>query len=358
MWETLLRIWNRTSGGLAGPIVGGAVMTPQLPGAIDQAIGGGAGMAQAAALAPARLFSRIGDLINEPIVAMFWNVVQAMETAVAVVATVMVFIYLLYLALGAMYWQFQWSRVWWAAGSAFIPWLLLLNPAAANTLFVEWFLYTIPSYLADAAAGAFGAGSAQTEGDAFGHILSEAMLMGVDLWRALGFTEFGAALMVILLMATAIVSISYTWWINFKSGLWLVLLFAIFPFPLLCAIWPATRGLFFRWVDTVWGFVMLKLVAVVFVVVLLGAEGLVVAEMIGMEKSPVDKVLLLICAVAVFVAFFCMALDIPRVAASIGGGTVMHGRSAGAASFFVAGYASRAWSGWQAAQRRMQPAHP
>ena len=302
---------------------------------------------------PAQLFTRISLLMLEPLIEMLERLVTHYEVVVQVVASGLLAIYLLYLIIAAMAGTRSASQVWWALGVSIVPYCLIMTQGATYEWVVETLLFAIPTWLTNGVTGLMRAGTVTLDSDGFGHVLSDALLMGADLWRSLGMTDFGGALLVALLLAAAILAIAYAWWIWFKAGMWLVLLLAISPVPLLCAIVPALRGIFTRWLDTIAGFIALKLVTVIFVALLLGAEGLLVGQFINAGENVIDKTIYLFCAVCVFVAFFLMSLDIPRIAASLGGGVIMHGNGMMGTGLFVAGYATRAWNA-----ARPAPANP
>lgn len=295
----------------------------------------------AAGLSPSTLFDRINDLVMGFAQASAAQLIEQLWLVLHVLLPI-----LLILNFAWMLYKGMWGLA--SGGSIFASFLisLLVYCLASDLELIHAYMVNgitaVSTMLSDAAGRALGNGSAPTDTAAFGAILNDALLMGVELWKSLGWDDILGAILVAGLFIAAVVSITDAWWMYFKGSLWLVVLAAIAPFALTCALVPATRGIFFRWVDTVWGFIVLKLVVIVFAQIFLGVEGQLVREILSTQSGVADKVILLLCAVLVFVAMFLMSRDIPRVAASIGGGVIMHGPSA--VSGFAAGYATRAYA--------------
>jgi type IV secretion system protein VirB6 len=329
-----------------------------------QSMGTVGAVATAAAMTPAQVFSRIADLMLRPLVEMLEQVIQGTALAVQVLAVGYFAIYVIFLILEVGSFQidaFAFVRKV-AVGGFFL--CCALGHAWLNAWMIGFLVYGLPAWVTGSVSrGIPGAGDVGLDSNGFGHILSDTLLMGVDLWKSLGWTDWGAALLTVVLMIVAIGSIGHSWWMWFKARLWIVVLIAIWPIAAMAAIAPWSRQFATRWLDTMWGFCALMLVATLFVVVLLGAEGLVVKEFIAAKTNAVDKVMLIISAVCVFVAFFFMSADIPRVAASIGGGVIMHGAGAAVSFGLMAGWTTARLENYRrrasaAANGQPAPANP
>lgn len=303
----------------------------------------------AAGLTPSTLFERISGLIFQFAEATSLAVIEGLWFGLHVLLPALLVLYV-----GYMLYKLIWGQTSGGAVFAATLWALLIYWVAGTLAEIQtWFvggIAALSSLLTVSASQGLGNGAVPTTNAAFGAILNDAMLVGVDLWRSLGWSDWVGALLVAVFFLLSFVAIAYVWWMAFKADLWLLVLATMTPIPLTAALVPATRGLFFRWVDTIWGFIMLKVIVVVFVQILLGVLSTLVGEILATNTGVADKIMLTLCAILVFVAMLLMAFDIPRVAASLGGGTIMHGP--GATTGFAVGWASRAYGSHRARQER------
>jgi magnesium-transporting ATPase (P-type) len=301
-------------------------------------------------LLPADVFTFIQSVVQDPFARIMDAMLIALNAQAAGVVHILMIIVLaivcIAFAIGRPVENPLWTLIKMAG-----PWWLTVNIAAFYEWVVVFGIYVLPTALVNAVAGTLGGGRSRLDAEAFGGVLNDAMLMGADLFRAAGINPV-YFLIVLALVLSAGVAIAYSWWVWFKAGIFLIALFAISPIPVLCVITPWTRGLFFRWIDCVQGFIWLKILSVVFIALLLSVMSQIAGIVIGDTSSIVGKIGLIICATLVFIAMTFASLDVPRLASALSGGTVMH--SGYGALAFGAGWASRGWRNYRRNQDRIR----
>lgn len=200
---------------------------------------------------------------------------------------------------------------------------LLTSSGAYQQWVYDFFFQALPNSLANAltSSGSVAAVSANS----FDQVWIKAWRAGLETWRASGYTEIGKQFCVILFWLAGILSTVFCFAIWLISRVILALYIAVGPLLVGLVLFPATRGIFERWIGSLISCVILQVMTIVLLYIVLAVEQRVVGTIGTLSSADSMTMIQVLLAGIIFfgVAAF-VAIQLPGVAASLSGGLSFH----------------------------------
>ena len=247
-----------------------------------------------------------------------------------------------------------WGRL--AKGAAVAA---FLTAGSYNSYIRDFFLNGLPNDISSIITGSAGSVTAAS----FDHIWNKAFGGGTTFAKTLSsWGDFGLWILLVAYWIVAAVSTGFGFLVWLASHVLLGLFVSIGPLMVPLFLFPATRSLFERWIGSLLSMVILQVFVVTLLVVLVGAENTLLANIATGTGDSFGKAQTLLGAVILFVVAAVIVIQLPHAATAIAGG--MHfqansiaratfGRAAQLASTGVSGLRTIAASHGRAAQQRL-----
>lgn len=205
---------------------------------------------------------------------------------------------------------------------AIIVWIL-----TGSGIYQQWvynfFFVTLPTSLSDAltSSGAGGAVSANS----FDNGWIKAWRAGLEVWNKLSWRDVGSSIAVLLFWIAAIISNVFCFAIWLISRVTLALYIALGPLIIPLALFPATRGIFERWIGSLISCVVLQITTIVLLYIILTTEQIVVGTVAQRAAtSDIEGIQVLLSGIIFFGVAAFVALQLPGLASSLSGGLTFH----------------------------------
>jgi type IV secretion system protein VirB6 len=198
--------------------------------------------------------------------------------------------------------------------------LYIAANAAAYTGYVrDLLLYGLPSEINQAIAGA--TGGQPITAAIFDDVWNKAWVSGLAVYRNLSWTQIGLQFLVVVYWVVALLAVAAGFLIWLKAFVFLALLIATGPIFIGLFLFPALRGVTRGWLGSVLSNVILQIFSVALLVILLAAETELVARIARPgSANEIVQIQMLLGGMLLFVVCGWLALQLPGLAATIGGG--------------------------------------
>jgi type IV secretion system protein VirB6 len=203
-----------------------------------------------------------------------------------------------------------------------IVWLL-----TGSGIYQQWvynfFFLTLPDSLKDALTSSPGMGAVSANSFDDGWI--KAWRAGLEVWKKLTWHDFGPQFAVILFWLAAIISNVFCFAIWLISRVTLAIYIALGPLLIPLVLFPATRGIFERWIGALISCVILQITTIVLLYIILLTEQIVVGTVATKAAtSDIEGIQVLLSGIIFFAVAAFVALQLPGLASSLSGGLTFH----------------------------------
>jgi type IV secretion system protein VirB6 len=235
--------------------------------------------------------------------------------------------------------------------------VFFLSAANYNQYILNFFLHDLPNSIASAISGQAGTVGAQ----GLDHIWDNTFTAGLSVWKSLGTFDFGLELLVVVYWVVAAISLGFGFLVWVMSYFLLALYVAVGPAFVPMYLFSGTRGWAERWLGATLSMVLLQVFVTVVLVVLLAAEGTLLAGVtaagnaapaasalpfdpmsglslpasgpITTSANAIGQIQPLIGAIVLFFVALVAMVQLPGAAAAIAGGAHFHAGALAGASF-------------------------
>ena len=204
---------------------------------------------------------------------------------------------------------------------AIIVWLL-----TGSGIYQQWvynfFFITLPTSLTEALTTG---GAGTVSANSFDQGWIKAWRAGLEVWKKLSWHDFGPQIAVLAFWFAAIVSNVFCFAIWLISRVILALYIALGPLIIPLVLFPATRGVFERWIGSLISCVILQITTIVLLYIILLTEQIVVGTVATKAAtSDIEGIQVLLSGVIFFGVAAFVACQLPGLASSLSGGLTFH----------------------------------
>ncbi|UZO95027.1 Channel protein VirB6 (plasmid) [Roseomonas mucosa] len=206
---------------------------------------------------------------------------------------------------------------------AIIVWLL-----TGSGLYQQWvynfFFVSLPNGLSQSltSTGAAGAVSANSFDDGW----IKSWRAGLEVWNRTAWDDFAQQIGVLLFWIAAVLSNVFCFAIWLISRIILAVYIALGPLLIPLVLFPATRGVFERWIGALISCVILQITTIVLLYIILLAENQVLAKVVTTSRGgdSIQGLQVLLSGIVFFAVAAFVAVQLPGVASSLSGGLSFH----------------------------------
>lgn len=204
---------------------------------------------------------------------------------------------------------------------AIIVWLLTGSGNYQQWVY-NFFFVTLPGSLQDAMTSG---GGGTVSANSFDQGWIKAWRAGLEVWKKLSWHDIGPQIAVILFWMAAIISNVFCFAIWLISRVTLAIYIALGPLLIPLVLFPATRGVFERWIGALISCVILQITTIVLLYIILLTEQIVVGTVATKAAtSDIEGIQVLLSGIIFFAVAAFVALQLPGLASSLSGGLTFH----------------------------------
>lgn len=196
-----------------------------------------------------------------------------------------------------------------------------ITSGAYQTYVVDFLFNGLPQWISGAVAS-----GANVSSNSFDTVWIEAWKAGVATWRTLGDFEIMEKAVIVLFWAAALVAATFCFGVWLVSRVLMGLAVLLGPAFVFCALFPATKGYFERWLSVMAGQIVLQVGTTTLLSVLMIAELEIIGGIAGgaLGADPWTTLQKLFSAIIFFLVAAFVSVHLPGWAAALAGGVSAH----------------------------------